>query len=103
MSDMTMMTDIETGKKVKKKRSAFGWLKKAFSLSEEEKRVFEERRLEAEVERERERDRRVRGEGRRWVDGKRVGPPGGGLNGGGGGGVYGNMGGNGSGTSRSRV
>ncbi|KUJ24628.1 uncharacterized protein LY89DRAFT_572309 [Mollisia scopiformis] len=71
MSDMTMMTDAETGKKVKKKRSALGWLKKAFSLSEEEKRAFEERRVLA--EREREREIRVREqERRRWVDGKRI-------------------------------
>jgi len=42
MSDMTMM--MENGKKVKKKRSAFGWLKKAFSLSDEERATFEERR-----------------------------------------------------------
>lgn len=47
MSDMTTMT--ENGKKVKKKRSAFGWLKKAFSLSEEEKAAFEEKRREPTV------------------------------------------------------
>ncbi|KAH8813033.1 hypothetical protein F5884DRAFT_670807 [Xylogone sp. PMI_703] len=44
MTSMTSMTTTEDGKKVKKKRSAFGWLKKAFSLSEEEKAAFEERR-----------------------------------------------------------
>jgi hypothetical protein len=47
MSDMTMMTEVGPNgekKKVKKKRSAFGWLKKAFSLSEEEKAAFEEKR-----------------------------------------------------------
>ena len=47
ISDMTMMTEVgENGesKKVKKKRSAFGWLKKAFSLSEEEKAAFEQKR-----------------------------------------------------------
>ncbi|PQE23013.1 hypothetical protein CJF32_00004422 [Rutstroemia sp. NJR-2017a WRK4] len=43
MSDMTTVT-MEDGKKVKKKRSAFGWLKKAFSLSEEERAEYEERR-----------------------------------------------------------
>ncbi|KAJ4295940.1 hypothetical protein N0V88_004642 [Collariella sp. IMI 366227] len=34
------------GKSVKKKRSAFGWLKKAFSLDEEERAAFEQRRTE---------------------------------------------------------
>lgn len=43
MSDMTTVT-LEDGKRVKKKRSAFGWLKKAFSLSEEERAEYEERR-----------------------------------------------------------
>ncbi|EDO03780.1 hypothetical protein SS1G_06261 [Sclerotinia sclerotiorum 1980 UF-70] len=43
MSDMTTVT-MEDGKKVKKKRSAFGWLKKAFSLSEEERAEYEERK-----------------------------------------------------------
>jgi hypothetical protein len=43
MSDMTTVT-MEDGKKIKKKRSAFGWLKKAFSLSEEERAEYEERR-----------------------------------------------------------
>jgi hypothetical protein len=37
-----MMT--EKDKKLKKKRSAFGWLKKAFSLTEEERAVFEAKR-----------------------------------------------------------
>lgn len=42
----TKSQTIGTGndKKLKKKRSAFGWLKKAFSLSEEEKAVFEAKR-----------------------------------------------------------
>lgn len=43
MSDMTMVT-MPDGKKLKKKRSAFGWLKKAFSLSDEERAAFEEKR-----------------------------------------------------------
>ncbi|RDL33290.1 uncharacterized protein BP5553_08729 [Venustampulla echinocandica] len=66
-SEMTTMT--EGGRKVKKKRSAFGWLKKAFSLSEEEKAAFEERTKA--------RDQSYR-QGyyettpRKWVDGKRI-------------------------------
>lgn len=66
MSDMTTVT--ENGKKVKKKRSAFGWLKKAFALSEEEKLAFEERRRRTDWD-----DRRYYEQPRqRWVDGKRV-------------------------------
>ncbi len=43
LSNVTHMT-TENGKKVKKKKSGFGWLKKAFSLSEEEKAEFEAKR-----------------------------------------------------------
>ena len=66
MSDMTTVT--ENGKKVKKKRSAFGWLKKAFALSEEEKAAFEERRRGTDWEQERYYERPQP----RWIDGKRV-------------------------------
>lgn len=68
MSDTTMMT--EGGRKVKKKRSAFGWLKKAFSLSEEEKAAFEERRRMTEEDFRR--GEWGRQEQQRWLDGKRV-------------------------------
>ncbi|KAI9744390.1 MAG: hypothetical protein M1818_001919 [Claussenomyces sp. TS43310] len=44
VAESQMTTITEGGKKVKKKRSGFGWLKKAFSLSEEEKAAFEEKR-----------------------------------------------------------
>jgi hypothetical protein len=45
LSKMSQMTTVtENGQRIKKKRSGFGWLKKAFSLSEEEKKVFEEKR-----------------------------------------------------------
>jgi hypothetical protein len=64
MSDMTTVT--ENGMKVKKKRSAFGWLKKAFSLSEEEKLAFEERRRRQDESLYYEKPRQ------RWVDGKRI-------------------------------
>lgn len=40
MSNSTTMT-AQTGQTLKKKRSAFGWLKKAFSLDEEERAEFE--------------------------------------------------------------
>lgn len=43
MSNVTTMT-AQTGQTVKKKRSAFGWLKKAFSLDEEERAAFEARK-----------------------------------------------------------
>ncbi|KAH7403079.1 hypothetical protein BKA64DRAFT_573592 [Cadophora sp. MPI-SDFR-AT-0126] len=71
MSDMTMMTEVDANgerKKVKKKRSAFGWLKKAFSLSEEEKAAFEEKRRGLESERQ----QYYQGQRQRWVDGKRI-------------------------------
>ncbi|KAK4141830.1 uncharacterized protein C8A04DRAFT_30521 [Dichotomopilus funicola] len=45
MSSATGMTG-KTSKSVKKKRSAFGWLKKAFALDEEERATFEQRRVE---------------------------------------------------------
>jgi len=47
MSNVTVMThETESQQSVKKKRSAFGWLKKAFSLDEEERAAFEQRRRE---------------------------------------------------------
>lgn len=70
-SEMTMMTEVDANgerKKVKKKRSAFGWLKKAFSLSEEEKAAFEERRRMADIEAQKYYERGPQ----RWVDGRRV-------------------------------
>ncbi|KAK0630076.1 hypothetical protein B0T17DRAFT_589682 [Bombardia bombarda] len=47
LSNVTTMTN-ETGstRALKKKRSAFGWLKKAFSLDEEERAAFEQKRRE---------------------------------------------------------
>jgi hypothetical protein len=66
MSMMTVGVD-ENGKKVKKKRSAFGWLKKAFALDEEERRAFEEKkRMPVEQ------DQYMQPPEKRWVDGKRV-------------------------------
>jgi hypothetical protein len=70
-SEMTMVSEIDANgerKKVKKKRSAFGWLKKAFSLSEEEKLAFEERKRMADREAQQYYDRGPQ----KWVDGKRV-------------------------------
>jgi hypothetical protein len=66
MSDMTTVT--ENGKKVKKKRSAFGWLKKAFALSEEEKLAFEEKRRRPDWEDSSYYQRPQQ----KWIDGKRV-------------------------------
>ncbi|KAG9236426.1 hypothetical protein BJ875DRAFT_482251 [Amylocarpus encephaloides] len=68
MSDMTTVT--EGGRKVKKKRSAFGWLKKAFSLSEEEKAAFEERRRMADDEYHR--GYHQSNQQQKWLDGKRI-------------------------------
>ncbi|OBT82863.1 hypothetical protein VE02_08564 [Pseudogymnoascus sp. 03VT05] len=74
MSRMTLASQVtvgvdEQGKKVKKKRSGFGWLKKAFSLSEEEKREFEEARRRRDVVVEEE---GRRGRERMFLDGRRV-------------------------------
>lgn len=47
MSNGSAMTNqTSSGKTVKKKRSALGWLKKAFSLDEEERATFEQKRRE---------------------------------------------------------
>ncbi|OBT71821.1 hypothetical protein VF21_09383 [Pseudogymnoascus sp. 05NY08] len=75
MSRMTLASQVtvgvdEQGKKVKKKRSGFGWLKKAFSLSEEEKREFEEARRRRDVVVEEEGG--GRGRERIFLDGRRV-------------------------------
>lgn len=45
MSTLSNVTTMNTeGKNLKKKRSAFGWLKKAFALDEEERAAFETRK-----------------------------------------------------------
>lgn len=70
MSRMTLASQVTVGldaegKKVKKKRSGFGWLKKAFSLSEEEKMEFEEARRRKDIIEE-------GGRERMFLDGRRV-------------------------------
>jgi hypothetical protein len=45
LSNVTTMT-YDNGKTLKKKKSAFGWLKKAFSLDEEEQAMFQQRTQE---------------------------------------------------------
>ncbi|KAH7375677.1 hypothetical protein B0T11DRAFT_323673 [Plectosphaerella cucumerina] len=72
LSNVTTMTyDSKatgaTDKKLKKKRSAFGWLKKAFSLDEEERLAYESRRQQA--------DANLYYDGRspKYLDGRRVG------------------------------
>ena len=73
MSQMTRASEMTVGvgpdgKKVKKKRSGFGWLKKAFSLSEEEKAEFERNRRRQIEEEEGWRSPRER----QFLDGRRV-------------------------------
>ncbi|KAK3330134.1 hypothetical protein B0H66DRAFT_46958 [Apodospora peruviana] len=46
LSNVTTMTSESGASRLKKKRSAFGWLKKAFSLDEEERAAFEQKRRE---------------------------------------------------------
>ncbi|KAL2161412.1 hypothetical protein VTH06DRAFT_7973 [Thermothelomyces fergusii] len=65
----TAMTK-ETGKGVKKKRSAFGWLKKAFALDEEERAVFEQRKREQIVD-----NPYYAPRSQEFLDGKRIRPP----------------------------
>lgn len=60
-------------KKVKKKRSAFGWLKKAFALDEDEKAAFEARRGNAERNLYYEERSRTFLDGRRVREGQQVG------------------------------
>jgi len=60
----------ETGKRLKKKRSAFGWLKKAFSLSEDEKAAFEARKATPYVD-----NPYLEGRSSKFLDGRRVHQP----------------------------
>ena len=71
MTSATEFTTNTEGKKVKKKKSGFGWLKKAFSLSEEEKAEFEERKRRIQMEDEYARTQ-ARGRERVFLDGRRV-------------------------------
>ncbi len=68
LSKMSQMSTVtENGTRVKKKKSGFGWLKKAFSLSEEEKKIFEEKRRAGPQTREYTVDRKPQ-----FLDGKRI-------------------------------
>lgn len=71
LSNVTTMTQntSATSQTIKKKRSAFGWLKKAFSLDEEERAAFEERRRQQPVNHYQD----VRHP--RYLDGKRIDRP----------------------------
>ncbi|KAL2166292.1 hypothetical protein VTG60DRAFT_2976 [Thermothelomyces hinnuleus] len=69
MSSGTAMTN-QTGKTVKKKRSAFGWLKKAFALDEEERAMFEQRKREQIVD-----NPYYAPRSQEFLDGKRIRPP----------------------------
>jgi hypothetical protein len=69
MSRGTTMTN-QTGKSVKKKRSAFGWLKKAFSLDEEERAAFEQRKREQVTS-----NPYYEARSQEFLDGKRIRPP----------------------------
>lgn len=71
LSNVTTMTQDTSGtnRTVKKKRSAFGWLKKAFSLDEEERAAFEERRRQQPV------NQYYDGRSPKFLDGKRMDRP----------------------------
>ncbi len=67
LSSVTTMTQDSKGKTVlKKKRSAFGWLKKAFTLDEDEKMTFDQRRQAQE------RNLYYDGRSPKFLDGKRI-------------------------------
>lgn len=69
LSNVTTMTN-ESGssRTLKKKRSAFGWLKKAFSLDEEERAAFEQKK------REQARNLYYDERSPKYIDGKRIQP-----------------------------
>lgn len=71
LSNVTTMTQdtSATSQTIKKKRSAFGWLKKAFSLDEEERAAFEERRRQQPV------NHYQDARSPRYLDGKRIDRP----------------------------
>jgi len=62
-----MTTATENGTRVKKKKSGFGWFKKAYSLSEEERKIFEEKRRGGPQPRDYAVDRKPQ-----FLDGKRI-------------------------------
>lgn len=70
LSTVTTMTydthTVNSEKKLKKKRSALGWLKKAFSLDEEERMMYEARRQQQAP------DPYYEGRSPKYIDGKRV-------------------------------
>ncbi len=69
MSNVTTMTqDTSGGKTLKKKRSAFGWLKKAFALDDEERMAFEQKKREPT------RNLYYDGKSPQFLDGRRVQP-----------------------------
>ncbi|KAK4132529.1 hypothetical protein BT67DRAFT_80278 [Trichocladium antarcticum] len=67
-SASTRTTKTAGATTVKKKRSAFGWLKKAFSLDEEERAAFEQKRNEAMT------NRYYEPKSPQFLDGKRIRP-----------------------------
>ena len=69
MSSGTAMTNKSGGgKTVKKKRSAFGWLKKAFALDEEERAAFEQKKQEQMA------NPYYEAKSQQFLDGKRIRP-----------------------------
>ena len=65
----TASQETAGAKSLKKKRSAFGWLKKAFALDEEERAAFEARRqMET-------KNLYYDGRSAQFLDGKRIQPP----------------------------
>lgn len=67
LSNVTTHTQ-QTDKTIKKKRSAFGWLKKAFALDESERAEFEARKNQQADSNQLYQEQR----GRKFLDGKRL-------------------------------
>lgn len=66
--ETTMTNKTGGGKSVKKKRSAFGWLKKAFALDEEERAAFEQKKREQTT------NPYYEAKSQQFLDGKRIRP-----------------------------
>jgi hypothetical protein len=66
--ETTMTNKTGGGKSVKKKRSAFGWLKKAFALDEDERAAFEQKKREQTA------NPYYEAKSQQFLDGKRIRP-----------------------------
>lgn len=67
LSSVTTMTqEPDAGRTIKKKRSAFGWLKKAFTLDDDERVEFDQRKKQSQQ------STYFDPKGPKFLDGKRI-------------------------------